>query len=113
MRKKLIVMLTVVCLLCSFTACGGGPNTTNSVGVTAPPASSTDSAPPVRYPTFAAMPQKTQDIANVYRLNDAVVLFSFITPGMEAGELLVVMAEAADTIDLGEEISFACYACIE
>lgn len=35
------------------------------------------------------------------------------TLAMEAGELLVVFAEVADTIDLGEEISFACYACVD
>ena len=102
MRKKRIAMLIVLCLLCSFTACSGDPPTTDSSGITTNSTSTTAPAPLVHSTTFDAMPQKTQNLAYVYCLSDTVVLFSFVTPGMDASCTELVSYDLSGDQLLGE-----------
>lgn len=103
MCKKLFAFLTALCLLCTLAACDrkapGDTSDTTAQNNTTTTASIN--------PTFAAMPQKTQDFAQVYRLSDTVALFAFITPGMDASLTELVSYDlSADKLlgelDLGE-----------
>lgn len=112
MLRKLFSLLTVLCLLLSLTACGGNPPVADNGGstttTTTKPVDTKEPTTPAVAPTFAAMPQKAQEFAQVYRLGDTVALFVFITPGMDASLFdLVCYDMAADavlgTLDLGEK----------
>ena len=101
MLRKLFALLTALCLLVTLTACGG----TSPADDTATGQSDTSA----KTPTFAAMPQKTQDTAQVYRLSDAVVLFAFINAGLDTADFeLVCYDTTTDTllgeVDLGEGV---------
>ena len=111
MLRKLFALLTVLCLLLTLAACGGNlpaedPGSTTTT--TTKPVDTKEPLIPALAPTFAAMPQKAQEFAQVYRLGDTVALFAFITPGMDASLFdLVCYDMAADavlgTLDLGEK----------
>ena len=113
MFKKWFALFTVLCLLLSLPACGGNPPadeipSVDTTDATTEPSDVNDaSATPAYAPTFAAMPQKTQELAEVYRLSDSVVLFAFITPGMDAAATELVCYDIATdallgALDLGE-----------
>lgn len=118
MLKKIVSLLTALCLLGTLAACGGkeaatAPTTTApsaTTSTTAGNAADTDDPlEPALNPTFAAMPQKTQDFVELYRLSDTVVLAAFITPGMDASATQLVSYDlSSDTllgeVDLGEGI---------
>ena len=116
MLKKLFALLTALCLLLTLTACGGDAPADDTPAATSTtttkPVDTQEPLAPAIAPTFAAMPQMTQEFAQVYRLGDTVALFAFITPGMDASLFdLVCYDMAADavlgTLDLGE-----CWASI-
>ena len=112
MVKRWLAWLMILCLLLAVTACGENPPASEH-GETTPTTSTQPGVPvdpvtPILAPTFAAMPQKAQEFARVYRLGDTVALFAFITPGMDASLFdLVCYDMAADTVlgtlDVGEK----------
>ena len=112
MLKKLFALLTALCLLLTLAACGGNPPAedpgSGTTTTTTKPVDTQEPLAPAIAPTFAAMPQMTQEMAQVYYLSDSVVLFAFITPGMDAAATVLVCYDmAADavlgTLDLGEK----------
>lgn len=96
MSKKLIALLTVLCLLLTFTACAW-EKPDETLGAAS------------LNPTFAAMPQKTQDLAEVYSLSNKVALFAFITPGMDSSITELVAYDLSEDKLLGELNLGECY----
>lgn len=62
----------------------------------------TDPTTSVLNPTFSAMPQKTQPLAEVYHINENVALFKFITPGMDSSLTELVCYDISSDSLLGE-----------
>lgn len=116
MLKRCISSLLVLCLLLTLTACGGkAPQKDGTQSTTTTTTKSTipdDPVAPLLNPTFAAMPQKTQDMAEVYRLSDSVALFAFITPGMDAAATELVCYDLSADALLGEVNLGECWAGI-
>lgn len=106
MLKKFISLLIVLCLLLSLAACGGNPPATdndNAATTTTTTAASTqEPLTPALNPTFAAMPEKKQTMAQVYRVGDSVVLGVFIVPGMDVSAAELVSYDLASDTLLGE-----------
>ena len=118
MLKRCISLWLAVCLMLTLTACGGKedgdkiPTTSATSTTTTKPVDTQEPLAPAIAPTFAAMPQMTQEMAQVYYLSDSVVLFAFITPGMDAAATALVCYDmAADTL-LGELDLGECWASI-
>lgn len=107
MLKRCMTLLTVLCLLLSLAACGGKesaatPTTTAKTTSTTTPVTPDEPAPPVLNPTFSAMPQKKQTMAQVYRVGDSVVLGIFIVPSMDVSATELVSYDLASDTLLGE-----------
>ena len=115
MCKKLFSLLTVLCLLLSLAACGGNPPAADNGGTatTTTAVSTQEPLTPALSPTFAAMPQRTEDVVELYHLSDSVILAAFITPGMDASTTRLVSYDlSADAllgeVDLGEGMIAIC-----
>ena len=107
MLKRCMTLLTVLCLLLSLAACGGKesaatPTTTAKTPSTTTPVTPDEPAPLVLNPTFSAMPQKKQTMAQVYRVGDSVVLGIFIVPSMDVSDTELVSYDLASDTLLGE-----------
>ena len=108
MLKRCISLWLALCLLLTLTACGGKtqdqdtPATSVQTTTTTKPVDTQEPLAPAIAPTFAAMPQKTQDMAEVYRLSDSVVLFAFITPELDAAATELVCYDLSSDTLLGE-----------
>lgn len=85
-------MLSVLFLLSVSTGCSK-PQSENP---------KTDPTTSALNPTFSAMPQKTQPLSEVYHINENVVLFKFITPGMDSSLIELVCYDISSDSLLGE-----------
>lgn len=100
MLKRCISMWLALCLLLTLAACGGKPQTDGAQTTTTTTTTKPTDDPQTLTlaPTFAAMPQIDRDLAEVYRLNEYVAFFAFITPGMDSSiKELVCYDMATDT----------------
>lgn len=106
MLKRCMTLLTVLCLLLSLAACGGKESaatpTTTAKTTSTTTVTPDEPAPPVLNPTFSAMPQKKQTMAQVYRVGDSVVLGIFIVPSMDVSATELVSYDLASDTLLGE-----------
>lgn len=108
MLKRCISLWLALCLLLTLTACGGKeggektPTTSATTTTTTKPVDTQEPLAPALAPTFAAMPQKTQDMAEVYRLSDSVTLFAFLTPGMDSSATELTCYDLSTDTLLGE-----------
>lgn len=100
-QNRLLVWLTVLGLLVTLAACGKTPAGKQPSGTTTTATPDTPDEPALN-PTFEAMPQKSQYMAEVYRVGDTAALTAFITPGMDSMLTELVSYDLATDAVLGE-----------
>lgn len=92
MKRIIVLTLSLLFVLSVLAGCGKPQNENVK----------TDNAADGFNPTFSAMPQKHQPLAEVYHMNENAVLFKFITPGMDSSLTELVCYDISSDSLLGE-----------